>query len=194
MNDRTAHEITAQLRAWSEGDRQALPRLTPLIYKELYRIARQCMARQRAGHTLQGTALVNEVYLRLAAIGQVDWRDRAHFFAFCAHAMRHILTDYARSQQRQKRGGQAHRVSLLEAEVAFPHRSTDLLALDDALDGLAQIDERKSRVVELRFFGGLSVKETGKVLNISEDSVIRDWKFAKHWLLKELRAGSSNGK
>jgi RNA polymerase sigma factor (TIGR02999 family) len=194
MNERTAHEITAQLRAWSEGDDQALPRLTPLIYKELYRIARQCMARQRAGHTLQGTALVNEVYVRLAGIVQVEWRDRAHFFAFCAHSMRHILTDYARSQQRKKRGGQAHRVSLEEAEAEFPHRSTDLLALDEALNALGRIDERKSRVVELRFFGGLSVKETAEVLDVSEDTVNRDWKFAKHWLLKELRAGNSNGK
>jgi RNA polymerase sigma-70 factor (ECF subfamily) len=194
MNDRTAHEITAQLRAWSEGDDQALARLTPVIYKELYRIARHCMARQKAGHTLQGTALVNEVYVRLAGIVHVDWQDRAHFFAFCARSMRHILTDYARAQQRQKRGGQAQRVSLEEVEAALPHRTTDLLALDEALIALGRIDERKSRVVELRFFGGLSVKETAEVLDISEDSVIRDWKFAKHWLLNELRAGNSNGK
>jgi RNA polymerase sigma factor (TIGR02999 family) len=185
-------EITVLLRAWSEGDDQVLPRLTPLVYAELHRAARRHMAHQKPGHTLQTTALVNEVYLRLAKLGQVDWQDRTHFFAVCAQSMRHVLTDYARSHLYLKRGGgQTQNVPLDETRIMFQDRSTDLLALNDALEALAQSDERKSRVVELRFFGGLTVQETATVLNVSEDTVNRDWKFAKHWLLSELSKGEA---
>jgi RNA polymerase sigma-70 factor (ECF subfamily) len=194
MKGTSAGEISVLLHAWSEGDDQALAKLTPLVYKDLYRAAQRYMAQQKPGHILQSTALVNEVYLRLAELGHVDWHDRTHFFAACAQSMRHILTDYARSRLSLKRGGEAQHVSLHEVLVAFPDRSMDLLALNEALDGLAAIDERKSRVVELRFFGGLSVEETAEVLKISEDTVNRDWKFAKHWLLSELGTGSSDGK
>jgi RNA polymerase sigma-70 factor (ECF subfamily) len=194
MKGTSAGEISVLLHAWSEGDDQALAKLTPLVYKDLYRAAQRYMAQQKPGHILQSTALVNEVYLRLAELGHVDWHDRTHFFAACAQSMRHILTDYARSRLSLKRGGEAQHVSLHEVLVAFPDRSMDLLALNEALDALAAIDERKSRVVELRFFGGLSVEETAEVLKISEDTVNRDWKFAKHWLLSELGTGSSDGK
>lgn len=187
-------KITALLRAWSQGDDQALTKLTPLVYSELYRAARHCMARQGPDHILQNTALVNEVYLRLAKLGAVDWHNRTHFFAVCAQSMRHILTDHARSQLYQKRGGAAQRVPLHEVLITSRDRSTDLLALNEALNALATIDERKSRVVELRYFGGLSVKETAEVLKVSEDTINRDWKFAKHWLLCELSPGTGNGK
>ena len=194
MKGTSAGEISVLLRAWSEGDDQALTRLTPLVYKELYRAAQRCMAQQEPGHILQSTALVNEVYLRLAELGQVYWRDRTHFFAACAQSMRHILTDYARSQLSLKRGGQAEHVPFDETLFTFQGRSRDLVALNDALNALSKIDERKSRVVDLRFFGGLSIEETAEVLHISEDTVRRDWKFAKHWLLCELHSGHSNGK
>ncbi len=194
MRGTSAGEISVLLRAWNEGDDDALAKLTPLVYKELYRSAQRSMARLNPGHVLQPTALVNEVYLRLCELGHVQWHDRTHFFAVCAQCMRFILTDYARSQSSAKRGGHAQHVPLTDNLLVFQDRSTDIVALNEALNALALIDERKSRVVELRFFGGLSLKETAEVLKTSEDTVHRDWQFAKHWLLSELRSGISNGK
>lgn len=172
--------------AWGKGDEDALNQLVPLLHHELHRIARACMRGERAGHSLQATALVNEAYLRLIDVQHVDWQNRAHFLAVSARLMRRILVDFARSRQYQKRGGGAQRITLDEAlVVANPGR--DLVALDDALDALAKMDERKARVVEMRFFGGLSVDETASVLNVSADTVMRDWRLAKAWLLRELR-------
>jgi RNA polymerase sigma factor (TIGR02999 family) len=174
------------LVAWGKGDEDALNQLVPLLHHELHRIARACMRGERAGHSLQATALVNEAYLRLIDVQHVDWQNRAHFLAVSARLMRRILVDFARSRQYQKRGGGAQRITLDEAlVVANPGR--DLVALDDALDALAKMDERKARVVEMRFFGGLSVDETASVLNVSADTVMRDWRLAKAWLLRELR-------
>ena len=178
------------LRAWSEGDDHALEELTPLIYHELYRAAQRQMARERAGHLLQNTALVNEVYLRLARLGEIEWQDRSHFFAVCAQLMRRILIDYARSQHTQKRGGEAQYVTLTENLPLTENMSADLVALDDALVSLAAIDERKAKVIELRFFGGLSVQETAEILKVSEQTVLRDWRFAQLWLLRELSGGA----
>ncbi|HXR37800.1 MAG TPA: sigma-70 family RNA polymerase sigma factor [Terracidiphilus sp.] len=184
--------ITVLLRAWGEGDEQSLEKLTPLVYAELRRVARRFMARERSGHTLQATALVNEVYVRLVDVKNVSWQDRAHFFAVCARMMRRILTDFARARHYVKRGGGAPRTSLHEGLVAGQERSKDLLAVDDALTALATLEPRKSQVVELRFFGGLSVvEETAEVLKISPETVMRDWKFAKAWLARELRRGNS---
>ena len=181
--------ITVLLRAWSEGDHHALEELTPLIYHELYRAAQRQMARERAGHLLQNTALVNEVYLRLARLGEIEWQDRSHFFAVCAQLMRRILTDYARSRRTLKRGGEAQYVTLTE-NLPLENLPADLVALDDALNSLAAIDERKAKVVELRFFGGLSVQETAEVLKVSEQTILRDWRFAQLWLLRELSGGA----
>jgi RNA polymerase sigma factor (TIGR02999 family) len=179
------------LRAWGEGDEQSLEKLTPLVYAELRRVARRFMARERSGHTLQATALVNEVYVRLVDAKNVSWQDRAHFFAVCARMIRRILTDFARARHYLKRGGGAPLTSLHEGLVAGQERSKDLLAVDDALTALATLEPRKSRVVELRFSGGLSVEETAEVLKISPETVMRDWKFAKAWLARELRRGDS---
>jgi len=179
--------ITVLLRAWGEGDEQSLEKLTPLVYAELRRVARRFMARERSGHTLQATALVNEVYVRLVDVKNVSWQDRAHFFAVCARMMRRILTDFARARHYMKRGGGAPRTSLHEGLVAGQERSKDLLAVDDALTALAALEPRKSQVVELRFFGGLSLEETSEVLKVSPETVMRDWKFAKAWLARELR-------
>ena len=183
--------ITVLLRAWGEGDEQSLEKLTPLVYAELRRVARRFMARERSGHTLQATALVNEVYVRLVDAKNVSWQDRAHFFAVCARMIRRILTDFARARHYLKRGGGAPLTSLHEGLVAGQERSKDLLAVDDALTALATLEPRKSRVVELRFSGGLSVEETAEVLKISPETVMRDWKFAKAWLARELRRGDS---
>jgi len=183
--------ITVLLRAWGEGDEQSLERLTPLVYAELRRVARRFIARERSGHTLQATALVNEVYVRLVDVKNVSWQDRAHFFAVCARMMRRILTDFARAKHYQKRGGGAPRTSLHEGLVAGQERSKDLLAVDDALTALETVEPRKSQVVELRFFGGLSVEETAEVLKVSPETVMRDWKFAKAWLARELRRGNA---
>jgi len=180
------HEITQLLVAWNAGDQAALEKLTPLVYQELHRLAKHYMARENAGHTLQPTALVNEAYLRLIEQKQVRWQNRAHFFGISAQLMRRILVDMARSRQRAKRGGAAPKVVLDETLVIANVPGEDLVALDDALQTLAAMDERKSRVVELRFFGGLSVKETAEVLQISPETVMRDWKFAKVWLHREL--------
>jgi RNA polymerase sigma-70 factor, ECF subfamily len=180
-------EITQLLQKWGTGDERALDTLMPLVYEELREAARRCMAHQPPDHTLQTTALVNEAYLRLVNFREVSWRDRAHFFAVCAKLMRRILIDFARSRHYEKRGGGARRVSLDEALVVSPQAPAALLALDDALTKLAALDPRKSQVVELRFFGGLSVKETGEMLKVSEESVQRDWRLAKLWLLREMR-------
>jgi RNA polymerase sigma factor (TIGR02999 family) len=187
------HDVTALLQAWSAGDMAALEKLAPLVYDELHRTAHRYMAGERAGHTLQTTALVNEVYLRLVKVNEVNWQNRAHFFAVCARMMRRILTDFARSRRYIKRGGDAVRVPLDEALFAGYELPAGIVALDDALKALAGIDERKSRVVELRFFGGLSVEETAAVLRVSAETVLRDWKLAKAWLLRELSTENPGG-
>jgi RNA polymerase sigma factor (TIGR02999 family) len=182
----SSHEITELLQAWNRGDEQALEKLTPLIYDELYRAAKRCISRGRRNQTLQTTALINVLYLRLVDLNRVSWQNRAHFFAICARQMRWILTDFYRSAQYQKRGGGAERVSLHGSAVVAREASSDLLALDAALNRLAAVDKRKSDVVELRFFGGMSVKETAEVLKVSPETVMRDWKLAKAWLLDKL--------
>jgi RNA polymerase sigma factor (TIGR02999 family) len=182
----STREVTQWLHAWREGDEGALQRLTPLVYQELRRLAHHYMARQRPDHTLQATALVNEVYLRLVDVQGVAWQDRAHFFAVCAQMMRRILIDFARSRRYLKRGGGAARVSFEEALAVSRNPPADLVALDDALSALSAIDPRKAQVVELRFFGGLSVEETAEVLKVSPETVMRDWKMAKLWLLREI--------
>jgi RNA polymerase sigma factor (TIGR02999 family) len=182
-------EVTQWLIAWSQGDESALNRLIPLVHEELRRLARRYMRRERGqhqGHTLQTTALVNEAYLRLIDASQVEWQNRAHFFAISARLMRRILVDYARAQGYAKRGGGAEHVALDEALAFSDDNAPDLEPLDDALNALAAIDERKSQVIELRFFGGLSVEETAEVLKVSPDTVMRDWRLAKSWLLREL--------
>jgi len=185
-------EVTQLLLAWSDGDRSALEKLIPLVYDELRRLARRYMNRERTGHTLQTTALVNEAYLRMVDLKAVQWQNRAHFFAVCAQLMRHILVDFARSRGYKKRGGGARKIPIEDAlEVSADH-SEDLVALDDALNSLSELDERKSKVVELRFFGGLSVDETAHVLKVSPDTVMRDWKMAKVWLLREI-SGEKQG-
>jgi RNA polymerase sigma factor (TIGR02999 family) len=182
----TSHAVTGLLLAWSQGEQAALDKLVPLVYAELRRIAHRYMNRERPGRTLQTTELVNEAYLRLIDAGQVRWQDRAHFFAISARLMRRILVDFARSRQYVKRGGGAHRATFDEALLVSPAPGPDLVALDDALDGLAVKDARKCRVVELRFFGGLSVEETAEVLKVSPDTVHRDWRLAKAWLAREM--------
>lgn len=179
-------DITQLLLRWRGGDESALERLMPLVYEELRRLARQCMRRERAGHTLQTTALVNEAYLRMINSSQVEWHDRAHFFAIAAQLMRRVLVDEARKRHYQKRGGEFTRVALDDALMTPHHRELDLLALDEALDRLAQFAPRKCQVVEMRFFGGLSINETGAVLGVSADIVKREWRTAKLWLLREL--------
>ncbi len=178
--------VTQLLRAWSNGEQEALDRLIPLVYHELHRLAHRYMGRERSAHTLQSTALVHEAYERLINLKDVDWKNRAHFFAVSAQVMRRILVDYARSRRYSKRGGEWRQVSLNEAVAVFRDSRTDIVALDDALQALSAIDPRKSRVVEMRFFGGLSIKETAEVLNVSEETVVRDWRLAKVWLLRQL--------
>jgi RNA polymerase sigma factor (TIGR02999 family) len=189
----STHEVTQLLKAWTTGDEQALEKLTPLVYEQLRRVAQHHMAGQRPGHILQTTALVNEVYLQLLDCGQMNWQDRAHFFAMSAQLMRRILIDFARSRGSQKRGGDVLHVSLDEAPSVCKEPDPNLLALDDALKALATVDERKSKVVELRFFGGLSVEETAAVLKVSPETVMRDWRLAKLWLLRELSEGNGRG-
>ena len=180
------HEISELLVAWGGGDESALDRLMPLVYDELRRLAHRYMSRERPGHTLQTTALVNEAYLRLVNWREARWQNRAHFFAVAAQMMRRILVDFARDRQYLKRGGGALRVSLDEAASFTGGRGEDLVALDEALTALAEVDRRKGQVVEMRFFGGLSVKEVAEVLKVSEETVMRDWRLAKVWLLREL--------
>jgi RNA polymerase sigma factor (TIGR02999 family) len=186
MTTHSQKEITQLLLAWSEGDRAALDQLTPLVYEELRRLAKRYMGQERPGHTLQTTALVNEAYLRLIDTSQVRWQNRAHFLAVSAQLMRRILVDFARARRQLKRGGEVRRVSLEEALVVSAEPDADLVALDDALSALSALDPRQSRVVELRFFGGLSVEETAEALNISETTVRRDWTLARAWLHREL--------
>jgi len=182
-------EITQMLLAWSNGDEAALEKLTPLVYHELHRLAHRYLGRERVGHTLQTTALVNEAYLRLIDWKNVQWQNRAHFFAISAQLMRRILVDFARSRKFAKRGGGAHQVAFDEALAIAPQRSVDLVALDDALTSLAALDPRQNQVVELRFFGGLSIAETAEVLKVSPTTVRRDWSLAQAWLLRELSRG-----
>jgi RNA polymerase sigma factor (TIGR02999 family) len=177
--------VTGLLLAWRAGDDEALGRLTPVVHQELQRIARRCLRRERPGQSLQATALVNEAYLRLIDAQAVNWQGRAHFLAIAARLMRRILVDRARSRRYQKRGGGAFHVTLADALVSS-ERSRDLIALDDALDELASLDGRRSQVVELRFFGGLSVAETAAVLAVSPETVMRDWKLARAWLRRTL--------
>jgi RNA polymerase sigma factor (TIGR02999 family) len=190
----SAHEITRLLQAWSGGDAQALDRLTPLVYNELHRTAQRYMARERADHTLQATALIDEVYVRLVDCDRVTWLDRKHFFAVCARLMRRILTDFARSRHYQKRGAGAQKITFDESLYIGGEPAEELVILDDALRGLAMVDKRKSDVVELRFFGGLSVKEAAAVLNVSDETVKRDWRLAKLWLLREMSAERRDGR
>jgi RNA polymerase sigma factor (TIGR02999 family) len=178
--------VTELLRAWGNGDDGALAQLTPLMEVELRRLARQYMAHERRGHTLQTTALVNELFLRLTGARRVQWQDRAHFLGISARLMRRVLVDHARARGYRKRGGDAQRVTLNENLAASPELSLNVVALDRALEALAAVDARKSRVIELRFFGGLSVEETAEVLEVSPDTVKRDWRLAKLWLLREL--------
>ena len=186
MPTRSPGSVTELLRAWSDGDDGALERLTPLVETELRRLARGYMARERRGHTLQPTALINEAFLRLTDARQVRWQDRAHFLGISARLMRRVLVDHARSRGYRKRGGAAQRVTLDQGLVAAPEPALDVVALDRALEALAAADLRKSRVVELRFFGGLSVEETAEVLHVSPQTIKRDWRLAKLWLLREL--------
>ena len=179
-------QVTGLLLAWGKGDDAALEQLIPLVHAELRRIAGRHMAHERVGHSLQATALVNEAYMRLVDVRQMKWQDRAHFFAMSARLMRRILVDFARSRGYQKRGGGVQKVSFDEGLVVSNERGTDLVALDDALSALAAVDMRKSQVIEMRFFGGLSVEETAEALHVSPETVMRDWKLAKAWLLREL--------
>lgn len=188
-----AHEITQLLRSWSQGDEGAIEKLIPLVYDELHRLARRYMSDERPDHTLQTTALVNEAYLRLKVSGYPDWEGRSHFFAVCAKIMRRILVDFARSRQAVKRGSDVPALELKEALAVATESGTDLVAIDDALKTLAAVDARKSQIVELRFFGGLSVKETAEVLKVSEETVHKDWKLAKTWLRVELSKERSGG-
>jgi len=187
VTDPHPHDVTALLVEWTKGDEAALERLTPIVYGELKRLARIQMAGERPGHVLQATALVNEAYLRLVDLTAMQWRDRAHFFAMAARLMRRILVDFARSRRYQKRGGGAEPVTLGHAEGIPAGEPSDLIAIDRALEALAAVDPRKSRLVELRFFGGLTLDEAAEVLKVSRDTVKRDWKFARSWLARELR-------
>src|SRR5262245_55581802 len=184
-----SHEVTQLLLAWSRGDRAALDQLMPLVYGELRRLAKHHMRRERAGHTLQTTALIHEAYLRMIDANQVRLENRRHFFAAASRLRRQVLTDLARERGSHKRGGGAEQVSLDETLMVSEQRDEGLLALDEALWALAELDARKSQVVELRFFGGLSVEETAEALDVSVETVHRDWRLARSWLLRKLRGG-----
>jgi RNA polymerase sigma-70 factor (ECF subfamily) len=192
MLETSTQEVTRLFIAWSEGDEAALEKLIPLVYQELRRLAKLYLKRERPGHSLQTTALVHEAYLRLIDSSRVRWQNRAHFFAVSAQLMRRILVDFARSRRYLKRGGEAQHVSLGEALDIAEARGAALIALDDALLALARIDERKSRVVELRYFGGLSVEETAETLKVSTETVKRDWRLARTWLRRELAGKDSD--
>jgi RNA polymerase sigma-70 factor (ECF subfamily) len=189
----SAHHVTQLLQDWSQGKDAALEELLPLVHQELRRLARRYMFGERPGHTLQATALVNEAYLRLVNSRQVNWQNRAHFFAISAQLMRRILVDYARARGYQKRGGGIPKVTLDEALMGLEEKGRDLVALDDALKTLAGVDPRKSKVIELRFFGGLSVEETAGVLKVSPETVLRDWRLAKAWLTREMGKSVATG-
>jgi RNA polymerase sigma factor (TIGR02999 family) len=183
--------VTGLLLAWSAGDKQALEQLFPVVYRELHRMARRYMAAENPGHTLQASALVNEAYLKLVDVRQMQWQNRAHFFGVAAELMRRILVDFARRRHYLKRGGGVRTVTLNEDLDMSAAQTTNLVALDDALNALAQVDPRRVRVVELRFFAGLTVEETAEVLKVSPDTVVRDWRLAKVWLHRELKKGLS---
>jgi len=187
MEKASREDVTNLLLAWGQGEKTALEKLIPSVYQELHRIARRHMRSQRPGHTLQTTALVNEAYTKLVDLDRVRWQNRTHFFAVAAQLMRRILVDSARARGAKKRGGGAQRVTLDEACTVTPQRDDDLVELDEALKALAEVDPRKEKVVELRFFGGLTVKETAKALGVSSETVMRDWRLAKLWLLRELK-------
>jgi RNA polymerase sigma-70 factor (ECF subfamily) len=191
--DPAVGEVSTLLRAWSGGDQSALERLTPIVYDGLRRLARRYMRRERPGHSLQTTALVNEAYMRLVDYERMQWQDRAHFFAVSAQVMRRILVEHAR-RHNLKRGGGLQHVSLDEAAVVGDGRPADFVALDDAMNALARLDARKAQVVEMRFFGGLSVEETAEVLKVSSVTVKRDWSTAKLWLYRELAGGAADGR
>jgi RNA polymerase sigma factor (TIGR02999 family) len=190
MQTHSPKQITRLRVAWGDGDQSALEEVAPLVQEELHRLAHHYMGRERPGHTLQTSALVNEAYIRLIDWKNVRWQNRAHFFAVAAQLMRRTLVDFARDRQYLKRGGGALQVSLGEAAALTVQRGADLVALDEALTALAEVDRRKVQVVEMRFFGGLSVKEVAEVLNVSEETVMRDWRLAKVWLLRELHKTS----
>jgi RNA polymerase sigma factor (TIGR02999 family) len=191
--DQQAIQVTELLKLWSQGDQGAIEKLIPLVYEELHRLAQRYMSGERPGHTLQTTALVNEAYVRLIDTAGVNWQGRRHFFAVCAQVMRRILVDWARERRALKRGSDMPALQLQEALAVVSQPGTDLVAVDDALKALAKVDPRKSQVVELRFFGGLSAKETAEVLKVSEETVLRDWKLAKSWLRRELSTGQAHG-
>ena len=186
------HEITQLLAEWREGNQSALDDLYPLVYDELHRLARRYMSRERKGHTLQTTALINEAYVRLVDQKNVHWANRSHFFAISAQIMRRILIDHARRHAYAKRGGGAQQVSLEEAAVVTPNQSAELIRLDEALKSLAEMDPRRSQVVELRYFGGLNNEEIAGVLNVSENTVTRDWNMARAWLYQQLAGSGAN--
>jgi len=184
-------EVTQLLKEWHDGDGRALEKLTPLVYSELRLIARRQMRREAPGHALQTTALVHEAYLRLVDAAEVDWKDRSHFYAIASRVMRRVLVDMARKRDRAKRGGGAQQVELADHLLQTEGADVSLLDLDRVLEDLAHVDERKAKVVELRFFGGLSAEETGAALGVSRDTVLRDWRVAKLWLLRELSASQT---
>jgi RNA polymerase sigma factor (TIGR02999 family) len=185
----SSEQITTLLQAWGHGDTTALERLLPLVYDELHRLARVYLRGERPGHTLQTTALINEAYLRLAEWQSVAWKNREHFLGLAAQMMRRVLVDFARSRQYAKRGGVAQQVEFAEAQLAAPHPAAEILALDDALTTLAELDPRKCLLVELRYFGGLSVEETARVMQLSPRTVLREWQAARAWLYRELKKG-----
>jgi len=192
MDEPSPNEITQQLIAWSKGDSAALDKLIPVVYQELRRMADRCLRGENAAHSLQPTALVHEAYLRLIDQSRVEWHNRAQFFGVAAQMMRRILTDHAKTKHREKRGGKARKLSLDEIANYADQPAAGLVALDEALKILAEMDERKSRVVEMRYFGGLTVEETAQVLGVSDKTVIRDWNLAKAWLYQQLnRAGGT---
>ncbi len=186
MPNIATHQVTQLLVDWENGDEFALEQLMPLVYGELRQMARSFMRRQPSGHTFQTTELIHEAYLKLAKQETPNWQNRAHFFGVAAQAMRHILVDYARSKNSKKRGGLAEKITFQENLVGSINRSEEVIALDDALKQLAALDERKSRVVEMKFFGGLNIEEIAEVLKLSPETVKRDWRFARTWLLREL--------
>jgi RNA polymerase sigma factor (TIGR02999 family) len=190
MPEQDSHDITQLLRLWNEGDPSALDKLTPLVFRELHRLAARYVGRERSDHTLQATGLVNEAYIRLIEWPRVEWKNRKHFFGVSAQVMRHILVDYARSRLYSKRGGGARPVSLDEAPTLSDNSLTALLDIDRALGRLASLDPRTAQVIELRYFGGLTVEETAEIMEVSSITVIRSWNFAKAWLLRELRGNA----
>ena len=187
MDETNQQNITRKLQEWNRGDRSAAEELMPLVYDELRKVAARYLRRERADHTLQPTALVNEAYLKLIDISSVEWNDRAHFFAVSSNVMRRILVDHARAQATEKRGGVLQKVELTEAVSFSKEREIDLLALNDALEKLAELDERQSQIVEMRFFGGLSVEETAEVLKVSTRTIKREWAMAKAWLYQRMK-------